>query len=901
MIPLRLHVRNFLSYGPTTQIVNFSPYHLICLTGKNGHGKSALLDALTWALWGQARKTTGTSKADEGLLHLGQTSMTVALDLASGHYTYRIKREFSSYQGKQQSSLEFGIVDEQGLIRPLTEKTIRATQDKITTILGLSFESFINTVYLRQGGSNEFSKKSPKERKQILTEILELNHFEEAKQLALNEQKQLISHHDYLVKLRAHLEQECSMLPEIEQRLSACQTKLRLLHGTGKEKALLLHTVQTDTLTAQTKSLELQSLLQTTAKHQADYSMLWQELRSSRQRMQQIRHEQKAYNRRSLEQEKQSLENYKQELELQRSQLLAAAATLLEKQRLLETIRHACAEHRFKQEQSYQIALQRLTSRLQEQQRAAAQLHNQKAALEMAYVKSEQELHQVQILAYETNKALHHLTQRSAHIATALSNADRCTARSAALRQEHTTLTQALQLLVSCSSSRSEHTCPTCTQPLPPRTAAVLTATYTQRLGILARALQRLAALASAYAALKDEQQAIELQIADSKAKNAQHSAQVTQLTTVHQEQAAQLTVLSAQQHQLEAEAATLEQQLASHQAAAQNTMHCGEHQAKEQALIIAIQELEKTVKSAPSIEVYQATTTRLYEIKSLLEKNIQLYEQQNSRERLHLQSLIHTARQVRDQLQAAAPYQEAYNKALHEYQVYHQQAEALARELELLRTQREEQMIEEGKLKNHYELLQEKQNQKREIEQSLISVQNQLETYQTVIGALGKDGIQALMIEEALPEIEHEANQLLAKLTDNQAYVRFESLRDLKSGGTRETLDITISDARGTRPYEMFSGGEAFRIDFALRIAIAKLLARQSGTALQTLIIDEGFGSQDEDGLALILDALHKIQDAFAKIIIVSHLPWMKEQFPVHFIVHKGLQGSSIRVIEND
>src|SRR4029077_16031045 len=98
---------------------------------------------------------------------------------------------------------------------------------------------------------------------------------------------------------------------------------------------------------------------------------------------------------------------------------------------------------------------------------------------------------------------------------------------------------------------------------------------------------------------------------------------------------------------------------------------------------------------------------------------------------------------------------------------------------------------------------------------------------------------------------------------------------------------------------YELFSGGEAFRIDFALRIAISKLLARRAGTALQTLIIDEGFGSQDEEGLSNIMDALYKIQDDFHKIIIVSHLPTMKDQFPVHFVIEKGAHGSRVRTVE--
>ncbi len=102
-----------------------------------------------------------------------------------------------------------------------------------------------------------------------------------------------------------------------------------------------------------------------------------------------------------------------------------------------------------------------------------------------------------------------------------------------------------------------------------------------------------------------------------------------------------------------------------------------------------------------------------------------------------------------------------------------------------------------------------------------------------------------------------------------------------------------------GIRPYELFSGGEAFRIDFALRIAISKLLARRAGTTLETLIIDEGFGSQDDDGLSCIMDMLHKIQNDFSKVIIVSHLPSMKDQFPVHFMVHKSAAGSSVKIMQ--
>ena len=190
MIPQKLQIKNFLSYGPNLQTIDFSNYSLICLSGKNGHGKSALLDAMTWALWGQARKAPGTAKADQGLLRLGQTQMLVVFDFSFGGKAYRIRREYMETYGKPVNVLEFGIVEpETDTFIPLTDKTIRTTQEKIEQTLRIDFESFSNSAFLRQGNSNEFSKKSPKDRKQILATILGLDQYEIIRKLALEKIK----------------------------------------------------------------------------------------------------------------------------------------------------------------------------------------------------------------------------------------------------------------------------------------------------------------------------------------------------------------------------------------------------------------------------------------------------------------------------------------------------------------------------------------------------------------------------------------------------------------------------------------------------------------------------------------------------------------------------------------
>ncbi|MBF8264803.1 MAG: exonuclease SbcC, partial [Dehalococcoidia bacterium] len=166
---------------------------------------------------------------------------------------------------------------------------------------------------------------------------------------------------------------------------------------------------------------------------------------------------------------------------------------------------------------------------------------------------------------------------------------------------------------------------------------------------------------------------------------------------------------------------------------------------------------------------------------------------------------------------------------------------------------------------------------------------------------AFGKKGVPALLIEAALPELEIEANRLLSRMTDNRLNIKLETQRDskVKKGDPIETLDIKISDELGTRDYEMYSGGEAFRINLALRIALSKLLARRSGAPLPTLVIDEGFGTQDSNGREKLVEAINSIQGDFEKILVITHIEELKDLFPVRIEVTKTSEGSTFRVVE--
>ena len=130
--------------------------------------------------------------------------------------------------------------------------------------------------------------------------------------------------------------------------------------------------------------------------------------------------------------------------------------------------------------------------------------------------------------------------------------------------------------------------------------------------------------------------------------------------------------------------------------------------------------------------------------------------------------------------------------------------------------------------------------------------------------------------------------------MTDNQMHLSFETQRDTKKGDVSETLDIKIADGLGTRDYDAYSGGESFRVDFAIRIALAKLLARRAGARLETLVIDEGFGSQDARGRERLVEAITSVQQDFKQILVVTHIQELKDLFPVQIEVTKTDRGST-------
>src|SRR5262249_3100505 len=112
--------------------------------------------------------------------------------------------------------------------RSLTAPTMRETQRKICDVLRMDYDTFINSVYLRQGKADEFTTRAPAERKQVLSEILGLSYFDRLQELAREISR------DIKTRLE-HIERTLTQLPELEQRLADMDTQISTMQSDAAE------------------------------------------------------------------------------------------------------------------------------------------------------------------------------------------------------------------------------------------------------------------------------------------------------------------------------------------------------------------------------------------------------------------------------------------------------------------------------------------------------------------------------------------------------------------------------------------------------------------------------------------------------------------------------------------
>jgi len=859
MIPVKLKMRNFMPYRGNVPPFSFEGIHTACICGDNGNGKSALVDAITWALWGKTR-TEGTKISDDALIHLSETDMEVEFDFAVGEQHYRIIRKHAKPKRQTssgQSSLDLFIASDGGF-KVVSGNTLRETQQKIISLLNMDYDTFINSAFLRQGHADEFTKQPPSKRKEVLASILRLSLYDQLEERARELAKQLQAEKAQLEISIQDIVQELSQKPEIETELEQAQKEMTLLEKAINEHQLVLNRLRQERQSLEGKRLQLTQLEEHMDKSQQDLERWRSQIDQHLKRIEE--YQELIARRKDIE------EGYRQFVQAKKlNEELNEKLQLLnrikdKKMQLEQTIHKAqselLAEHAVTQNRI--AGLEVNSQRLPHLKSELSKLNGEKSHLSQIENELEAERKRQQQLQSVVHELEHGQERR---------------------QQEIKEIAGKLDLL----NTKSDAACPLCETKLSRQGLDVINEKYNSDMETKNR-----------------EQKESEIELAS---KN-------TELELTAKEVSRLESSLNQDRLSLQGRTSVIIQSISEAEEA--NTKLN-----KERALLV---EIEKSLTSKDFAPREQEALIELEAEIDSLSYNASQHEQAgkqmaaSQQYESHYQKLEEAVRLLSQEQEEVAEARETVQELSQRLESDAQKKQALASELESLpdienelqKAEAEYQFLADsqqhaqektGSLKGKLEHLLKQEDKKREREGRLNQVSGEESIYNALATAFGKKGIQAMLIEMALPEIEAEANRLLGRMTDNRMHVKIEAQRQSRKGEPIETLDINISDELGTRNYEMFSGGEAFRIDFAIRIALSQLLAKRAGAPLPTLIIDEGFGTQDSAGIEKLKEAINSIKDSFEKIIVITHMEELKDAFPTRINVVKTAEGSTLEV----
>jgi exonuclease SbcC len=171
MRPLKLHVKGFTAFRDEA-VLDFADLDVFAISGPTGSGKSSLLDAMTYALFGRVERV-GDRVGQ--LISQGQPRMAVTLEFEVGTDRYRVTRSTSS-KGVSKILLERGLGEGWQQAGEGADR-IREAEPMIRHAVGLTYDGFTRSVLLPQGKFQEFVVGDPVKRRAILTELLGLTLF----------------------------------------------------------------------------------------------------------------------------------------------------------------------------------------------------------------------------------------------------------------------------------------------------------------------------------------------------------------------------------------------------------------------------------------------------------------------------------------------------------------------------------------------------------------------------------------------------------------------------------------------------------------------------------------------------------------------------------------------------
>ncbi len=161
---------------------------------------------------------------------------------------------------------------------------------------------------------------------------------------------------------------------------------------------------------------------------------------------------------------------------------------------------------------------------------------------------------------------------------------------------------------------------------------------------------------------------------------------------------------------------------------------------------------------------------------------------------------------------------------------------------------------------------------------------------------------LSAFVLAARLEKVAALANERLAGMGEGRYQLRHTdhlAARGARSGLGLEVLDLWTGQARDT---SSLSGGESFMASLALALGLADAVREEAGGFdLQTLFVDEGFGTLDDDSLEQVMAVLDDLREGGRAVGVVSHVAELRTRIPNQVVVRKTERGSTVQVTTTD
>ena len=852
MIPQKLTLHGFLSYRDLV-VVDLSQINIACVSGPNGAGKSTLFDAITWSLFGKARRS------DDALINNGMDSCQVVFEFSYENEHYRIER--SKHRGKG-TTLEFQVKDSDGNWKPITEVGIRATEDRIKEVLRLDYETFVNASFFLQGKADMFAVQPPGKRKEILSSILGLEVWETYRDETARRrraiQNEVKVQQSLLVEVIDELNEEddrCATLKNLEELLKKT-TSLReskdeyLGQVRGQIRQLEADEGKISLFAEQVASIEIR--LKETQDLLANRKVSLTDVRKTIQNLDEIE------------------KNYQSWQDVRK---------------MLSDMDTAGMEYN-------QLKLKRgeINGKIQA---TAARLTQEKISLEQ----KQEEITVIQNTEPDIKRSLSEKTNQIEQIQSKLKDFERLEGELDDYKQkkadrvgennQHKVKMKELKDRIGYLKNAHGADCPLCGQDL--------SGEHKQKM------------LGKLNIEGKD--------FGDLHRKNETEIKQCTSNILRLKKEINSLKKLRPKLTLLQSEIGILTRQIAERTKRVKEWEEKDELRLKEVAHLLdkakmegesrkELAILEKRIAELKySSEQHEKIRNEEFGLRGIEDKFRELEQARTAQEGLRREINEYEKRigQLQGDLDKNVNSKDSLQKQVNGQRRTLPALADLEKELGDIRKEENKLRLRVGGAKQAVDVLKVLRKRKVNIENEINEDSLQISRLNMLEVAFGKNGIPALLIEQSLPQIEAQANEILDRLSNGAMSVSFETqreYRDKKREDKKQTLDIIIRDGAGSREYELFSGGEAFRINFAIRLALSRVLAQRSGARLQTLVIDEGFGSQDAEGRQRLVEAINLVNPDFEKILVITHLEELKDAFPSRIEVTKTASGSSVEVI---